>query len=62
MTIRTGFTIWGKMSVGWYRVYGPDRFFRVGTWQIVFFSIEGCLIPTKTAVVNDFGDLVEVPA
>lgn len=53
-----------KITVIWYRCYGPSPFFAgnwLGKWLVAFFSSEGLDIPTKTAVVNDFGDLVEVP-
>lgn len=53
-------TSWGKISVGWVRIHGPHRFFRAGTYLVVFLSSEGWDIPSKSAVVNDFGDLVEV--
>ena len=53
-------TTWGKISVGWVPIYGPSPYYHAGTYLVVFLSSEGCFIPSKTAVVNDFGDLVEV--
>lgn len=55
-------TTWGKISVGWVRIHGPSHFYRAGTYLVVFLTTEGWDIPSKTAVVNNFGDLVEVRA
>ena len=54
---------WSKITVGWFRVYNdPHHIGRPGTWKIIFFAGDAFPIPSKTAVVDDFGDLVEVPA
>lgn len=55
-------TSWGKINVAWKRIHGPSPFFRVGTYLVIFVSTEDWCIPSKAAVINDFGDLVEVPA
>jgi hypothetical protein len=55
-------TSWGKISVGWRRIYAPTPVCPVGMYLVVFLTTQDWLIPAKVAVVNDFGDLVEVPA
>lgn len=54
----------GTICCIWYRCYGTEPFGAIaGTYRMVFFSgLKGVVIPSINAVVNDFGDLVEVPA